>query len=239
MDSSMSEHVRMETVRHRTSLCLLTFAVFGFLPLFAYGQCKEPATPGAAVVAPHVGAAVAGAAQARPASAGTEFGKPPARAAVPMVYNPHLIEVPDLSNRTVEEVRAEVANKLVIRNVKDNNPGWIVLRQFPGKNSHVQICSQLDLWMVERAQPMTKVPKIVGLRDTQAASLLADSHLQYRGSIPKKSNEPAGTIIDQDPKPGTTEPWGYEVIAYKAVSPPASPSVSPARQIETPHPPCI
>jgi len=219
----MSEQVRIET-GHRTSLRLLTFAVFAFLPLFAYGQCKEPPNPVAAVAAPHLGAAVAGAAQARTANAATEFGKPPkqapAKQAVQMMYKPQFIEVPDLSNKTIEEVNAEVANKLTIRTVNNNKPGWIVRRQFPEKNSSVQICSVLDLWMVEPAPQMTRVPPIVGVPETKIPGLLEKFHLKYAGSRPKDSNEPAGTVVDQDPKPETPEPWNYEVIAYKAVSPP-------------------
>lgn len=223
---SVSEQVRM-TVGHRTSLCLLTSAVFAFLPLFAHGQCKEPANPKAAVAAPHLGAAVAGAAHSGTANAATEFARnpnqPPAhQPIVPMIYKLRLIEVPDLSNKTLEEVQADVADKLLIRNVNNNHEGWIVRRQFPEKNTSVQICSALDLWMVEPAPQMTRVPKIVGLPETQIPGLLEKRHLKYAGSRPRETNEPAGTIVDQDPKPETPEPWNYEVIGYRAVSPPST-----------------
>jgi len=226
----MSEQVRVETVRHRTPLCVLTFAVFAFLPLFAYGQCKEPANPKTAVAAPKLGAAIAGAVQPQTANAATEFGKTPKQAPghqpiAAMMYKPPLIEVPDLSNKTLEEVEAEVANKLTIRTVNNSNPGWIVRRQFPERKSNVQICSALDLWMVEPAPQMTRVPKIVGLPETQIPGLLEKYHLKYAGSRPRETNELAGTIVDQDPKPETPEPWNYEVIGYKAVSPP--PTIEP------------
>jgi len=224
----MSERVRIET-GHRTFLCLLTSAVFAFLPLSAYGQCKEPPNPKTAVAAPRIGAAVAGAAQARTANAATEFGKPakpaPPKQGVPMMYKPQFIDVPDLSNKTIDQVKAEVANILTMRTVNNNNPGWIVRRQFPETNSRVQICSPLDLWMVEPVPQMTRVPPIVGVPETKIPGLLEKFHLKYAGSRPKDSNEPVGTVVDQDPKPGTPEPWSYGVIAYKAVGPP--PQIEP------------
>jgi hypothetical protein len=144
------------------------------------------------------------------------------RSAAPlaMIYQPPSIEVPDLSHKTIDEVRAEVANLLTIRNIYNANPGWIVERQFPARNSNVTVCSPLDLWMAAPAPRTTIVPNIVGIPENRIASFLEERHLKYAGSTPKETNQTAGSIFDQDPKPGTPEPWGHEVVAYRAVSPP-------------------
>jgi len=140
-----------------------------------------------------------------------------------MMYKPPSTQVPDLSNKTLDEVKAEVADRLTIRTVHNNNPGWIVERQFPARDTNVPVCSGLELWMKEPPQKITKVPPIVGVTENQIGSLLDKYHLRYGGSTPKETNTATpGTIFDQDPKPGTPEPWGKEVIAFRAQSPPAA-----------------
>ena len=211
----MSEQVRAAARDHRTKFGLLIVASVVFLPVFAKGQCKEPTNPRAEV--PGAAAAVPSAkAQAAARYAGAA-GQAPVEV---MMYRPPQTQVPDLSNKRLDEVRAEVANKLAIRTVKNNNSGWIVARQFPGPNSNVAVCSPLDLWMKAPPEQITKVPPIVGVPENQIPSLLEKYHLRYGGWTPKEATAAPGTIFDQDPKPGTPEPWGWEVIAYRATSPP-------------------
>ena len=62
--------------------------------------------------------------------------------------------------------------------------------------------------------------------ENEIASLLERYHLRYGGWTPKETTAVPGTIFDQDPKPGTPEPWGWEVIAYKATSPPPAEPLS-------------
>jgi hypothetical protein len=219
----MSEQVRVAARGHRAAIGLLILAFVVFLPVFAKGQCKEPTNPKPEVLSKLDGARSAAAAgvpsgKAEEAAryAGT-YGQAPVQV---MIYEPPTILVPDLSNKTLDEVKAEVANKLTIRTVNNNNAGWIVERQFPDRYSHVAVCSALELWMKAPPQRMTKVPPIVGVPEDQIASLLEKYHLKYGGWTPKETTAAPGTIFDQDPKPGTPEPWGSEVIAYKATSPP-------------------
>ena len=208
----MSEQVRVVARGHRAAIGLLILSfVVVFLPVVAKGQCKEPANPKAEVPAAKLDSARLAAAGAVPR------GKAPAQV---MMYRPPPTQVPDLSNKTLDEVRTEVANKLTIRNVNDNNSGWIVGRQFPEPYSNVAVCSPLDLWMKAPPERITKVPSIVGVPENEIPSLLEKYHLRYGGLTPKEATAAPGTIFDQDPKPGTPEPWGSEVIAYKATSPP-------------------
>jgi hypothetical protein len=208
----MSEQVRVAARDHRAAIGLLIVASVVFLPVFAKGQCKEPANPKAEVPAAKLDGARLAAAAAVPQ------GKAPAQ--VMMMYRPPPTTVADLSNKTLDEVRTEVANKLTIRNVNNNNPGWIVGRQFPEPYSNVAVCSPLDLWMKAPPQRITKVPPIVGVPENQIPPLLEKYHLRYGGWTPKETAAAPGTIFDQDPEPGTPEPWGSEVIAYKATNPP-------------------
>lgn len=203
------------------------------LPGFANGQCKEPVSPKAKVPAGKTDAAKLAAASAVPqgkSHKAAEYAGAPGQAPVNvMMYKPPMTSVPDLSNKTLEEVKAEIAGKLVIEAAYNDNPGWIVARQFPERYSNVALCSGLELWMREPPQKLTKVPPITGMPEDRIPALLEEYHLQYGGSTPKETSaaEP-GTIFDQDPKPGTPAPWGAEVIGYRAQSPPAvvSPSVS-------------
>jgi hypothetical protein len=183
---SMGERVRVGTGRYRAAIGLLTLASV-FQAEFAKGQCREPANPKAEVA-----------------------GQVPFRM---MILKPPMTVVPDLSNQTLDEVKAEVENKLFPQTVTNNNPGWIVERQSPPRYSSVVICSPLELWLKMPSQQITKVPPIVGWPEGQIASRLADYHLRYAGSTPKESTAASGTIFDQDPKPGTPEPWGTDVIA--------------------------
>jgi hypothetical protein len=220
----MSERVRVRAGGHRAAIGLLILASLVFLPVFGRGQCKEPANPKAERTGSTVDdarmAAAAGGPSGKGQKAAIYAGSPGKAPAQVMVYRPPLIQVPDLSNKTLDEVKAEVANKLTIRTVNNDNSGWIVERQFPVRFSSVAVCSALELWMKAPPQRMTKVPPIVGVPENQIPSLLEKYHLRYGGSTPKETTAAPGTIFDQDPKPETPEPWGYEVIAYKATRPP-------------------
>ena len=210
----MDEQVRAAARGYRVAIGLVIPAFITFLPLFAEGQCKELTNPRAEV--PAAAAAVPSA----KAQAAARYAGAAGQAPVVMMYKPPTTAVPDLNNKTLDEVKAEVANKLVIRNVNNNNSGWVVERQFPERYSNVAVCFPLDLWMKAPPPQITKVPPIVGVPENQIPSLLARYHLKYGGWTPKEATAAPGTIFDQDPKPGTPEPWGWEVIAYKATSPP-------------------
>jgi len=152
----MSEQVRAATRGHRVAIGLVILAFVVFLPSFAKGQWKEPANPKAPVPATFDGAKLAAAAAApsgkvqKAATYAGASGKGPAQV---MMYNPPMTPVPDLSNKTLDEVKAEVANKLTIRTVNNDNPGWIVERQFPVRYSSVAVCSSLELWRPRRREP--------------------------------------------------------------------------------------
>jgi len=220
----MGEQVRLAARGHRVAIGLVIPAFIVFLPIFAKGQCKEPTNPKAEVPAARPDGARAATAAAVPsarAQAAARYAGAAGQAPVDvMMYKPPMTPVPDLSNKTLDEVKAEVANKLTIRNVNNNNPGWVVERQFPERYSNVAVCSPLDLWMKAPPQRMTKVPPIVGIPEEQIPSQLEKYHLRYGGWTPKEGTAAPGTIFDQDPKAGTPEPWGAEVIAYKATSRP-------------------
>jgi len=206
----MSEPVRVGTGGYRAAIGLLILAST-FHSGFANGQCSEPVNPKAEVPSPHLAPGLVAKATVLPGQAPVTL----------MMYKPRMTVVPDLSNKKLDEVSAEVVNKLYIQTVNNNNTGWIVERQFPVPYSNVVVCSALQLWMKMPPQQMTKIPPIVGVPEGRIPSLLVDYHLKYGGSAPKETTaaEP-GTIFDQDPEPGTPEPWGSEVIAYKAASPP-------------------
>src|SRR5258708_15646909 len=128
----MGEQVRVGARGHRVAMALVIPAFIVFLPIFAKGQCKEPTNPKAEVPAARLEGARAAAAAAVPsarAQAAARYAGAAGQAPVEiMIYKPPMTPVPDLSNKTIDEVKAEVANKLTIRNVNNNNPTWVVER---------------------------------------------------------------------------------------------------------------
>ncbi len=205
----MTELLRRATKSQHAVLGLLILALIAFQSSFAKGQCNQPTNPKAAVPSANLGPKLG-------AKAAVLAGQAPAQV---MMYKPQMTSVPDLSNKTLDQVTSEVANQLTIQTINNNNPGWTVARQFPPKGSSVRICSPLELWMQMPPQQLTEVPRIIGVPEERIASLLDKNHLKYGGSTPKETTEAPGTIFDQDPEPGTLKPWGSDVIAYKATSP--------------------
>lgn len=218
----MREQAFVTTRGHRAAMGFLTLTFVASLPVYVKGQCKEPPNPKAPTAKRDDTKSAVGAAMPSGITqeASRYVGAPGQRPVQVMMYKPPMTQVPDLSNKTLDEIKVEIANKLIIRTVNNNNPGWIVERQFPERYSNVAVCTALDLWMKAPPQQITRVPRIVGVPENQIVSLLKEYHLMYGGWTPKEATAQPGTIFDQDPEPGTPEPWGSEVIAYKATSPP-------------------
>lgn len=148
-----------------------------------------------------------------------------------IMYKRPTARVPELREKTVEEVPALLGDNLLLGTVHDQNPQWIVEKQNPPSGRDVPICTHVDLWMkpppavvVPPQERTTTVPDIRQWNQDRIPSMLEHYRLKYAGTTEKDSTEaPPGSIFDQNPKPGTQVPWGTEVFGYRAKSPPPQP----------------
>src|SRR5215210_4896511 len=118
----------------------------------------------------------------------------------------------------VEGLRAPQARRRILnvglkpRQVQESSetvPRGIVIRQAPDAGERIQK-GNVVRYFVSTGKPRVEVPDVVGARESDAVATL-----RAAGLIPKPvdifSAEPAGTVIAQDPKGGTSIVRGTEV----------------------------
>ena len=91
----------------------------------------------------------------------------------------------------------------------DSVPRGIVIRQEPDAGERIQK-GNVVRYFVSSGKPRVQVPEVVGARESDAVATLRSA-----GLVPKVvdifSDEPAGTVIAQDPKGGTSIVEGSDV----------------------------
>jgi beta-lactam-binding protein with PASTA domain len=85
-----------------------------------------------------------------------------------------------------------------------SQPSGTVVQQNPRPGDLVKPYSAVDLWLAEPSEvTWVKVPDVRGKNQDQAANILAHNGLRLGRVAKKINNRPAGTVIQQDPTPGS------------------------------------
>lgn len=132
------------------------------------------------------------------------------------------VTVPDVTGSDVDTARAEItAAGLEVGSVTEDDgssgqtPGTVV-GQDPGGGASVAKGSSVDL--VVAAEGGTSVPDVTGSDQATARSKLESLGFSVTSSG-AESTQPEGTVIDQDPQPGSSVPAGSTVTIIVAYPP--------------------
>jgi serine/threonine-protein kinase len=132
------------------------------------------------------------------------------------------VTVPDVTGSDIGSARSEIASAgLTVGSVTEDDgssgqsPGTVV-GQDPSGGASVAKGSSVDL--IVAAQGGTSVPDVTGSDQATARSKLESLGFSVNSSG-AESTQPEGTVIDQDPQPGTSVPAGSTItiiVAYAA-----------------------
>jgi serine/threonine-protein kinase len=132
------------------------------------------------------------------------------------------VTVPDVTGSDIDSARSEIASAgLTVGSVTEDDgssgqsPGTVV-GQDPSGGASVAKGSSVDL--IVAAQGGTSVPDVTGSDQATARSKLESLGFSVNSSG-AESPQPEGTVIDQDPQPGTSVPAGSTItiiVAYAA-----------------------
>lgn len=138
----------------------------------------------------------------------------PVEAAVDLVVaRKPLVEVPNLLKlkQTDAEARLQESNLnlgAITEEVSKADPGTVI-RQSPEAGASVEIGSAVDI-VLARAESVS-VPNIVGHKEGDALRLLKRARLSAGQKKTRQTSEGIGTILEQDPAPGTEVPPGSAI----------------------------
>lgn len=127
------------------------------------------------------------------------------------------IQAPDFKNMTVQEAELYLAENDINLKIKEDKKvvsediakGKIV-SQDPAAGEKIKEGSTIRV-NVSKGLGDGAVPDLTGKMDNEAASLLQASGFKLGSTTETASEEPKGTIVDQDPKPGTEAAKGKKV----------------------------
>jgi serine/threonine-protein kinase len=122
-----------------------------------------------------------------------------------------LVRVPNVLGQTQNQASGTLTrSRLRMGNVgrkTASQPSGTVIQQDPRAGAMVKPGSAVDLWLAEPSEvKRVKVPDVRGKNQDQAANSLARVGLQSGRVAKKIDNRPAGTVIQQDPTPGSMVP---------------------------------
>jgi beta-lactam-binding protein with PASTA domain/tRNA A-37 threonylcarbamoyl transferase component Bud32 len=144
---------------------------------------------------------------------------------------PETVEIPDLSNRTVEEARRalEAADLLLGRQTREPSsrvPAGQVISQNPSAGSNARSGSSVDI-TVSSGPNQVPVPEVVGYSVSDATTVIWNAGFGYTVET-VSSNEPAGTVLSTDPAGGTLlDPYSRSVTITQSSGPAAAPPPPP------------
>ncbi|RJQ53266.1 MAG: Stk1 family PASTA domain-containing Ser/Thr kinase [Actinobacteria bacterium] len=135
-----------------------------------------------------------------------------------------IVEVPNVSGQTLEDATAQLeAQGLVVGKVtREFNPDvteGVVIRQAPSAGERVAKGDDIDL-VVSRGTQTATVPNVVGRTTSQARVALGNAGLKMNVADEQNSDEPAGTVLSQDPSAGTNLPVNSTVSVVVSAGPP-------------------
>ena len=144
---------------------------------------------------------------------------------------PETVEVPDLSNRTVEEARRalEAADLSLGRQTRESSsrvPAGQVVSQNPSAGSNARSGSSVDV-TVSSGPNQLPVPDVVGYSVSDAVAAIWDAGFGYTIET-IESTESAGTVLSTDPAGGTLlDPDSRRVTITQSSGPAAAPPAPP------------
>jgi eukaryotic-like serine/threonine-protein kinase len=144
---------------------------------------------------------------------------------------PETVEVPDLSNRTVEEARRalEAADLSLGRQTRESSsrvPVGQVVSQNPSAGSNARSGSSVDI-TVSSGPNQLPVPDVVGYSVSDAVSAIWNAGFGYTVET-IESTESAGTVLSTDPAGGTLlDPYSRSVTITQSSGPAAAPPPPP------------
>ena len=144
---------------------------------------------------------------------------------------PETVEVPDLSNRTVEEARRalEAADLSLGRQTRESSsrvPVGQVVSQNPSAGSNARSGSSVDI-TVSSGPNQLLVPDVVGYSVSDAVAAIWNAGFGYTVET-IESTESAGTVLSTDPAGGTLlDPYSRSVTITQSSGPAAAPPPPP------------
>ena len=144
---------------------------------------------------------------------------------------PETVEVPDLSNRTVEEARRalEAADLSLGRQTRESSsrvPAGQVVSQNPSAGSNARSGSSVDI-TVSSGPNQLPVPDVVGYSVSDAVAAIWNAGFGYTVDT-IESTESAGTVLSTDPAGGTLlDPYSRTVTITQSSGPAAAPPPPP------------
>jgi serine/threonine-protein kinase len=123
------------------------------------------------------------------------------------------VDVPDVVGRTVDDARTtlqEQGLKANVFEVYSDEPVGTVTAQAPLAGVSVVQGASVRINISQGPRPVA-VPNVIGQSyDSAAASLSAAGFIS--GRVDVDSDQPAGTVVDQDPDEGSLQPPGTKII---------------------------
>jgi beta-lactam-binding protein with PASTA domain len=144
---------------------------------------------------------------------------------------PETVEVPDLSNRTVEGARRalEAADLSLGRQTRESSsrvPAGRVVSQNPSAGSNARSGSSVDI-TVSSGPNQLPVPDVVGYSVSDAVAAIWNAGFGYTVET-IESTESAGTVLSTDPAGGTLlDPYSRTVTITQSSGPAAAPPPPP------------
>jgi beta-lactam-binding protein with PASTA domain len=144
---------------------------------------------------------------------------------------PETVEVPDLSNRTVEEARRalEAADLSLGRQTRESSsrvPAGQVVSQNPSAGSNARSGSSVDI-TVSSGPNQLPVPDVVSYSVSDAVAAIWNAGFGYTVET-IESTESAGTVLSTDPAGGTLlDPYSRTVTITQSSGPAAAPPPPP------------
>ena len=144
---------------------------------------------------------------------------------------PETVEVPDLSNRTVEEARRalEAADLSLGRQTRESSsrvPVGQVVSQNPSAGSNARSGSSVDITFSSGPNQLP-VPDVVGYSVSDAVAAIWNAGFGYTVET-IESTESAGTVLSTDPAGGTLlDPYSRTVTITQSSGPAAAPPPPP------------
>jgi beta-lactam-binding protein with PASTA domain/tRNA A-37 threonylcarbamoyl transferase component Bud32 len=141
------------------------------------------------------------------------------------------VEIPDLSNRTVEEARRalEAADLSLGRQTRESSsrvPAGRVVSQNPSAGSNARSGSSVDI-TVSSGPNQLPVPDVVGYSVSDAVAAIWNAGFGYTVET-IESTESAGTVLSTDPAGGTLlDPYSRTVTITQSSGPAAAPPPPP------------
>jgi serine/threonine-protein kinase len=140
-----------------------------------------------------------------------------------------MVDVPSLVGSTQDEARNRLRNiKLTpaFTSVESDRPQGEVLQTDPEAGSSVPEGSTVTVTISKGPH---EVPDVIGLNRSDAIQKIVDAGFTYSFRGDDKSTEPRGTVTDQLPAGGQTQPQGAEIVLFVSTyePPPPPPTDTP------------